>query len=83
MIMKKNTTNYIKRIASFTLVLIILGVTLLTAGGITAAVAINMNNSPKEPVAVVEEEDNKQELISEDNTVEETGDETPHPRSAR
>ena len=32
MIMKKNTTNYIKRIASFTLVLIILGVTLLTAG---------------------------------------------------
>ena len=54
----------------------IAAVTLLTAGGITAAVAINMNNSPKEPVAVVEEEDNKQELISEDNTVEETGDET-------
>lgn len=54
----------------------IAAVTLLTAGGITAAVAINMNNSPKEPVAVVEEEDNKQELISEDNTVEETQDET-------
>ena len=54
----------------------IAAVTLLTAGGITAAVAINMNNSPKEPVAVVEEEDNKQELISEDNTVEEIRDET-------
>ena len=54
----------------------IAAVALLTAGGITAAVAINMNQSPKEPVAVVEEEnkeaDNKQELVSEDNTVEET-----------
>ena len=58
----------------------IAAVALLTAGGITAAVAINMNHSPKEPVAVVEEEnkeeDNKQELVSEDNTVEETQDET-------
>ena len=58
----------------------IAAVALLTAGGITAAVAINMNNSPKEPVAVVEEEskeeDNKQELVSEDNTVEETQAET-------
>ena len=55
-------------------------VALLTAGGITAAVVINMNNSPKEPIAVVEEEnreeDNKQELVSEDNTVEETPTET-------
>ena len=55
-------------------------IALLTAGGITAAVAINMNHSPKEPVAVVEEEnkeeDNKQELVSEDNTVEETQTET-------
>ena len=31
----------------------IVAVALLTAGGITAAVAINMNHSPKEPVAVV------------------------------
>ena len=58
----------------------IAAVALLTAGGITAAVAINMNHSPKEPVAVVEEEnkeaDNKQELVSEDNTVEETQAET-------
>ena len=58
----------------------IAAVALLTAGGITAAVAINMNHSPKEPVAVVEEEnkeeDNKQELVSEDNTVEETQTET-------
>lgn len=58
----------------------IVAVALLTAGGITAAVAINMNHSPKEPVAVVEEEnkeeDNKQELVSEDNTVEETQTET-------
>lgn len=58
----------------------IAAVALLTAGGITAAVAINMNHSPKEPVAVVEEEnkeaDNKQELVSEDNTVEETQNET-------
>ena len=44
---------------------------LLTLGGITAAVAINMNNSPKEPVAIVEE-DNWQE----DNAVEETQTET-------
>lgn len=44
----------------------IAAVALLTAGGITAAVAINMNHSPKEPVAVVEE----------DNTVEETQTET-------
>lgn len=58
----------------------IAAVALLTAGGITAAVAINMNHSPQEPVAVVEEEnkeeDNKQELGSEDNTVEETQTET-------
>lgn len=58
----------------------IAAVALLTAGGITTAVAINMNNSSKEPVAVVKEEnkeeDNKQELISEDNTVEETQAET-------
>lgn len=58
----------------------IAAVALLTAGGITAAVAINMNHSPKEPVAVVEEENkeenNKQELVSEDNTVEETQTET-------
>ena len=58
----------------------IVAVALLTAGGITAAVAINMNHSPKEPVTVVEEEnkeeDNKQELVSEDNTVEETQTET-------
>lgn len=58
----------------------IAAVALLTAGGITAAVAINMNHSPQEPVAVVEEEnkeeDNKQELVSEDNTVEETQAET-------
>lgn len=58
----------------------IAAVTLLTAGGITAAVAINMNHSTQEPVAVVEdentEEDNKQELVSEDNTVEETQTET-------
>ena len=58
----------------------IAAVALLTAGGITAAVAINMNHSPQEPVAVVEEEnkeeDNKQELVSEDNTVEETQTET-------
>ena len=44
---------------------------LLTYGGITAAVPINMNNSPKEPVAIVEE-DNWQE----DNAVEETQTET-------
>lgn len=58
----------------------IAAVALLTAGGITTAVAINMNNSPKEPVTVVEdvntEEDNKQKLASEDNTVEETQTET-------
>lgn len=58
----------------------IAAVALLTAGGITAAVAINMNHSPQEPVAVVEEEnkeeDNRQELVSEDNTVEETQAET-------
>ena len=58
----------------------IAAVALLTAGGITAAVAINMNHSPQEPVAVVEEEkkeeDNKQELVSEDNTLEETQTET-------
>lgn len=58
----------------------IAAVALLTAGGITAAVAINMNNSPKEPVTVVEEEkteaDNKQELVSEDNMVEDTQTET-------
>ena len=59
----------------------ITAVALLTAGGITAAVLHNINSStPKEPVAVVEEEnkeeDNKQELISEDNTVEEIPTET-------
>lgn len=58
----------------------IAAVTLLTAGGITAAVAINMNHSTQEPVAVVEdentEEDNKQELGSENNAVEETQTET-------
>ena len=35
-------------------------VALLTAGGITAAVVINMNNSPKEPIAVVEEENREE-----------------------
>lgn len=59
----------------------ITAVALLTAGGITAAVVHNINSSaPKEPVAVVEEEnkeeDNKQELVSEDNTIEETQTET-------
>lgn len=49
----------------------ITAVALLTAGGITAAVAINMNHSPKEPVTVVEDVNTE-----EDNTVEETQTET-------
>ena len=49
----------------------IAAVALLTAGGITAAVAINMNHSPKEPVTVVEDVNTE-----EDNTVEETQTET-------
>lgn len=45
----------------------IIAATLLTAGGITAAVTISMNNSPKEPVDIVEG-DKRQE----NNAVEET-----------